>query len=1299
MLKLAHPLSNAGDTAACVQLDQGHVSVFGTPVALTTSVARVVEELKADSSEYREERKSPVLDEEVSESKQEVTKPSPNKAPVDDLQVGKQEMLVVKKGPRRPSGSPSHANKPKKPRRGKSKALPPPEPKQSNADAAVEPLAPAAQSQKKVQDAKNNQMASEHEYSKGNFGYKRHFGRIGEGPVIRVHSSLDKNDLAYLADVPGYTFSYEFTKEHNPHVLSRIATEIGAFHLRMKTPHYFSQARPLRVLDVFGHYCTNVAYMKASDLDKVAVLDGPDQKLSEVRGGKFTPKGAFIADIDVQQEMHDPKDVSRQLLADSADKHPRVRLNRSRLQDIDVAHYDALWFIDAIYHQTPGELAPIIRRCRGQMALVSCFDFGASRMDREDWFNGQVHVVRKDGMIDYILPDFTHHHPIPSWLDTSFHPYEDGGLVCTCEFDSPVMHVRVYLLKWVGMKFAPTTRQIESGTVDVALSNPCYGLLPPQFAASFWPLNTQKVVSVPTTLINATSRYVGGQVKVTADTVTAAYRHAHSRDPLATSDQLHGAVVHAIEHSTFGAAASVIRANYWKYAWRSSEVESIGKAPWLRYFGYLLVTCGAAWFLNRYRHRLSPLSVARLLCVDKFTTPRVIEFWDRFGAPIVEELLKKVCPPLLFLEPLLHAFNGDFAPALSSLIFHVTTYELPLWLSMPFHWVWNNCIAGTPVKVYPWPKDLDVHASKFVEKLARGEVVVQPMCLLKPLVKCWLRLMRSLRRVCFRSPLPTLTDTPFQNYPDQVVQVIEPVEFKQVVRLPYARLLPKITHPVMPSYSRLRFERAQDKPFDYQTTTALRLIGFGFASCVPIMHADDIESETAALTQRFLFPFSDIVPGTNKFVQTTYDWQNQTTLWLARNSELIQLAANLYQEDFAGWLASQTSQARATLQDHICREIVQSFDNRKIGMRRMFVKHESLLKIIEGIRLPCVPRAIFAAQADFHLITGPPTYSRTIAYKQACQEVDFGMRYLHGGTRCDVIGREAQQAYEGGKTTTISFDCNRCDGTQGIGALTAAQRVADAIHPRDPDEVAANISQLHTEGYTRRGIKFDTRGRMKSGDDFTSFHTSLVTRIAYENTLLHFGLEFWLSTLGDDGIAFVKPIHIPEVAMVEYLRYQFGLDVELHCTYDEPWNATYLSSTFLPTDQGWRLTPKMGRLLPKLCYCKLESLPDADLVPWLASVFEGLWNMVAHHPVISTYMRSFLDVAGSRRISIDTVDKPWKKQVPFTPARSTSLTIEWLQNRYPDFENTLLRAQEYSKLRCPVLLPPDALGVAAVLDP
>lgn len=441
---------------------------------------------------------------------------------------------------------------------------------------------------------------------------------------------------------------------------------------------------------------------------------------------------------------------------------------------------------------------------------------------------------------------------------------------------------------------------------------------------------------------------------------------------------------------------------------------------------------------------------------------------------------------------------------------------------------------------------------------------------------------------------------------------------------------------------------------------------------------------------------------------TEYDttaWDAFET-WLASKPHLCPVSP-LPDFDFDQWLSRFPPGRREVLR--LAKENVDdgTYPTRRDGKATAFVKRENQVKLLNGEFESFDPRLIQAQTSEHQVVTATFTYPfnkalatsmgardglnlvkpdtvpveqlksfnwARIVYASGMNAVQIGVWYdwavndcfspyaiLVAGDDCFAIIRH------GHITRFLYLDFNRWDAHFHMNAHSLRLRlyIKFGLSEGDP-AYKALAKQRYVSGVTALGHKYSVQGTVQSGVSDTSCANSYVN-----GHMVAFALErSSLAKRGDEGWTdFCDTLSL------------LGFPCEGGITFD-PSTPDFCSGIFLPSSNGLRLSPKIGRLISKT-FTAEKYRTDKGQREWLRGVLVGLMPAVNHVPIVRALFWRLLHLTRGSKAKYYKLPPLY---LGLTPADATYETFDWVCSRYDITMSDIHHLEsEVSKIATPLV--------------
>jgi hypothetical protein len=345
-----------------------------------------------------------------------------------------------------------------------------------------------------------------------------------------------------------------------------------------------------------------------------------------------------------------------------------------------------------------------------------------------------------------------------------------------------------------------------------------------------------------------------------------------------------------------------------------------------------------------------------------------------------------------------------------------------------------------------------------------------------------------------------------------------------------------------------------------------------------------------------------------------------------------------------------------------------------------FVKQESILK-----NETFDPRLIQGRTPEYNSVIGPWmfTASKVLSDVWGISESKFNqdpgrkfkpVTYASGMTR-EQLGLWHTESMEfldrlPGETVVVENDFSRFDRTLGVELLNIEMDAYKWFFRLPAKTLRYLQQQFKTSGRTKKGkIKYKCEGTRKSGDQNTSVGNTIINGVVNlylvcqaldisDPTLVPMRGVF----LGDDGYMLMKR-HDADRVMQIAQDYYCSLGLKAKCRRVLLHEAEFCSSIFVPTQDGYILTPKPGRLMAKLFYSQKRLKPTKQAA-WARGNVLGLINDVAHVPWLNVVFRHVLECTADVNALYDRQKLHQHRFYAERQHRPCGSSFEYYANRY-----------------------------------
>lgn len=269
------------------------------------------------------------------------------------------------------------------------------------------------------------------------------------------------------------------------------------------------------------------------------------------------------------------------------------------------------------------------------------------------------------------------------------------------------------------------------------------------------------------------------------------------------------------------------------------------------------------------------------------------------------------------------------------------------------------------------------------------------------------------------------------------------------------------------------------------------------------------------------------------------------------------------------------------------------------------------------------PRLIQGASPTYQAATGPITYSisKRLAACWGKYEGTYGPITYAAGMSAEQVGDWFEYAvHKCKKPVFVTGDFSRLDNTVRAGALQFEHSVYRSMGVARKHLKIIFDRGGRNRGVLRSGTYYQVQHTRCSGDGNTSCGNTVITAGAYHAYFEHYRITHYIICMGDDAMVVVDGEF--ELKQLEKFLLLLGLKPKLNKT-EEAFECEFLSSRWWPTDDGWKLGPKPGRILARLGYTYKIPAPGMEYI-WLKSVMQGLEYETSHVPIAADYIGHYL---------------------------------------------------------------------------
>jgi hypothetical protein len=294
--------------------------------------------------------------------------------------------------------------------------------------------------------------------------------------------------------------------------------------------------------------------------------------------------------------------------------------------------------------------------------------------------------------------------------------------------------------------------------------------------------------------------------------------------------------------------------------------------------------------------------------------------------------------------------------------------------------------------------------------------------------------------------------------------------------------------------------------------------------------------------------------------------------------------------------------------------------------RRSFIKRELLLGDLENAD----PRLIQGVSSEANVLLAPWLLAFSEMLKKQWH-VKSPYCFASGLDANDIgswmLGRDKELLYEN--------DFSRFDRTVSSRALDLERRIYEGCGLCGP-ALQVFLRQYKTIGVGAHNISYDINATRKSGDPNTTIGNSIINllvsvfaaTIATGHSIKDDPSKIVnLLVGGDDSI--VQPYSPLDAERFEFVLIQLGFKPKLVCTRFP--DVSFFSARFLPTNNGYILTPKLGRVLAK---CGHSVQYQHNVNGWLQGVSRGNMAIFNH---VSFMKKLFLNIIDQTKGALPVV--------------------------------------------------------------
>lgn len=360
------------------------------------------------------------------------------------------------------------------------------------------------------------------------------------------------------------------------------------------------------------------------------------------------------------------------------------------------------------------------------------------------------------------------------------------------------------------------------------------------------------------------------------------------------------------------------------------------------------------------------------------------------------------------------------------------------------------------------------------------------------------------------------------------------------------------------------------------------------------------------------------------------------SLWFSK----VRKVGHVTLPDLDEWLKHLPTRARGSLSN--VATLSHALTKKEL-IQKAFVKREKRIKVVGSHKTKpnAAPRLIQGRSLGVKVATGPWTWSYSKKLKQVYHP--RGLFLYAGGRSAEEVGSfygevplrsdpllvRANCCVSRLRSNLcvesliigahwVAIDCKRWDSTVSSSAMKALQK--------DYQQCGAPLETIKAyegrggirRGVTRYGIRYERTAQVSSGDGDTSGGNSRLHLVLLE------ACPYVLAAVvsGDDALIFTAH---PELVCAQYVA--GGLKPVPAPGID------FCSGLFYPTECGFVLGPKIGRVLAKTFMC-MHKLPTSYLA-WLRGVCMSLQKSTSFIPILRVIIPRFLELTCGRKVWID----------------------------------------------------------------
>jgi len=492
------------------------------------------------------------------------------------------------------------------------------------------------------------------------------------------------------------------------------------------------------------------------------------------------------------------------------------------------------------------------------------------------------------------------------------------------------------------------------------------------------------------------------------------------------------------------------------------------------------------------------------------------------------------------------------------------------------------------------------------------------------------------------------------------------------------------------------------------------LFGVGCPEVMPVVSRTCVHNEEIAVRNRGLLARPP----------------SKTDLWEVMNAHFDKLTpiiecqwvrnGRLQVIPFNDWCARFPPAQRELLRK--AREDLRSTNETVSPLIKGFVKVEHVLKShplsesLSGSVDYYDPRLIQGRRPHYQVVTGPTTYSMTkyLAYlwhpdaTYGSTQEQRGPRPLTtvvytSGLSAEELGGSIHTQYKRleakGRVIVAESDQSRLDAHCGEESLDMKNRIYYRLRVKRRN-LNAILQALVTLGFTRRGIKYYIEATVQSGNGDTSSGDVIICIVPADKTfeIINAGKsDYVMYGTGDDNLTLMLEQYWREYVRVsESIWKELGFKIE-QLIMTSLYDAEYCSGRLYPTSDGLVYGPKIGRIMAKTFYAKVD-YSDSQGARWLKAVALGLHRDTAFIPVLRVVIPKILELVENRTpIRIRDDERPhatkWHSACP-----ETWLMMEHLYDVTTDHLLALERWLQTTITHLPILLSHPTLTAILTRD-